>query len=719
MIKKKYHEIAEKIVADMTLEEAASQIRYDSPEVARLGIPAYNWWNEGLHGLARAGTATVFPQAIALAAMFDSEMLQEIGDVVATEARAKYNESRKRGDRDLYKGITMWSPNINIFRDGRWGRGQETYGEDPYLTARLGVAFIKGLQGDGDYMKVAGCAKHFAVHSGPEALRHSFDAVSSQKDLEETYLPAFEAAVREADVAGIMGAYNRVNGQPACANDELMDKLKEWGFDGYFVSDFLALMDIHENHKVTKDVLETIALALGKGCDVNAGFVYRSVMEAYDKGMITEEEIRRAAVHAYTVRAALGMFSDDCEYDNINIDYIDTDESAELSYKASVNSTVLLKNNGILPLNIENDNISKIAVIGPTATSLEVLYGNYSGTSSRCITNLQGIRNNAKDYSIRVLYSEGCHLFENKVQNLAFDDDRISEALTLVEDSDVTILFVGLDPTIEGEQGDTGNAFAAGDKNTMYLPDSQRRMIKAVKETGKPVILVLNTGSAIDLSFEDENFDAIIQSWYSGQTGGQAIADIIFGKALPGGKLPVTFYKENQQPDMEDYSMKGRTYRFFGDKPLYPFGYGLSYSDFEYSNMAVTENNDGSVIVSFDLTNKGSYDADEICEIYISINPEEKISNGLNNTIENLSTRLDPSNQPFWSLAGFERITLLAGETKKVSVLISEKSFTCVLEDGQRVKLRGSYDIYVGGQQPDARTEELTGKKCLVNQITV
>ena len=706
---KEFKDTAKKLVDSMTLEEAASQIKYDSPAIDRLGIPAYNWWNEGLHGLARAGTATVFPQAIALAAMFDKDMLEKIGDVIATEARAKYNESKKLGDRDLYKGITMWSPNVNLFRDARWGRGQETYGEDPYLTARLGVAFIRGLQGSGKYLKVSACAKHFAVHSGPEALRHGFDAKASKKDLEETYLPAFYAAVKDADVSGVMGAYNRVNGEAACASQELVVKTlrKDWEFDGYFVSDFLALMDFHENHHVTKDVFETCAMALKATCDVNAGFAYRSMMEAYEKGMVTEEEIRNAAISAYTIRAALGMFADDCEYDEIGLDAIDTDESAELSYQASVNSTVLLKNDGILPLN--KDEIKSVAVIGPTANSIVVLEGNYNGTSSRYVTNIEGIRNAVKP-GTRVLYSEGSHLFADKVQNLAFDDDRLSEAEMVAKAADVVILYVGLDSTIEGEQGDTGNAFAGGDKTSLFLLEPQRRLVERVVSTGKPVILVCNTGSAMDLSYEDEKCNAIIQSWYSGQAGGQAVADIIFGDAVPSGKLPVTFYKDGTQPPMEDYSMKGRTYRYYEDTPLYPFGYGLSYSSFEYSDLKLDEN--GATVT---VTNTGSVKADEVAELYIDKMPEDKKSNGLNGDV----SQLDPANQPKYSLAGFERVSLAPGESKEVEFSFEERTFDTVLEDGSRVKLKGTYKIFVGGQQPDERSTALTGKKCLEGEITI
>ncbi|MBQ3787009.1 MAG: glycoside hydrolase family 3 C-terminal domain-containing protein, partial [Lachnospiraceae bacterium] len=495
-MKEKFKDIARKLVEQMSVEEAASQLRYDSPAIERLGISAYNWWNEGLHGIARAGTATVFPQAIALAAMFDEECLEEIADVIATETRAKYNESKKYGDRGIYKGITLWSPNVNIFRDARWGRGQETYGEDPFLTSRLGVAFIKGIQGSGEYLKCSACAKHFAAHSGPEAIRHGFDAKVSEKDLEETYLPAFHAAVRDADVTGVMGAYNRVNGEAACASDELIEKrlINKWNFDGYFVSDFLALRDIHEKHKLTEDSIHSAALALNHGCDLNAGVTYRDLMKAYEKGLVSEDRIREAAVRVLTIRAALGMFSDDCEYDSIDISMSDTDASDELAYRAAVNSAVLLKNDGFLPVNKES--IKSVAVIGPTADSTVVLEGNYNGLSSRYVTNLEGIRG-AVTPGTRVYYSQGCHLFDDRVQNLAEDDDRLSEARAVADAADMVVMFVGLDSTIEGEEGDTGNAFAAGDKPSLFLPDPQRRLFDAVAKSGKPIVLVCNTGSAM------------------------------------------------------------------------------------------------------------------------------------------------------------------------------------------------------------------------------
>ncbi|MBP5193048.1 MAG: glycoside hydrolase family 3 C-terminal domain-containing protein [Eubacterium sp.] len=687
-MKKEFKEKAAEIVAKMTLEEAASQLRYDSPAIDRLGIPAFNWWSEGLHGFARAGTATVFPQAIALAAAFDKEMIRKIAEVVSTEARAIYNENKKHGDRDIYKGITIWSPNINIFRDPRWGRGQETYGEDPYLTGRLGVEFIKGLQGDGKYVKAAACAKHAAVHSGPEATRHSFDAVVSDKDLEETYISAFEEAVKEANVVGVMGAYNRLNGEPCCGSKSLLVDIfrKRFGFDGYIVSDCWAIRDFHENHMVTSGPTESAKMALDATCDLNCGIVYLHIMKAYEEGLITEQQIREAAERVYTVRASLGMFADDCEYDSIDYESVDTKESKDLAYQAGLKSVVMLKNDGILPL--DKSKIKTIGIIGPTATSITVLNGNYNGTASEYVTNLDGIRAAAGD-DIRILYSEGSHLYLNKVQPLAHDDDRIQEAVIVAEHSDVVILSLGLDSTIEGEEGDTGNAFAAGDKNSLYLPECQQRLLEAVSKTGKPIVVVINTGSAMDVTFADENCNAVLQAWYSGEYGGRALADILFGKVSPSGKLPVTFYKEGTLPDFSDYSMKGRTYKFMDSTPLYPFGFGLSYSSFSYG---APQFDDASNEVKVEVTNTGKVAADEIVEAYISSAEGAK-----------------HADQPKYCLCSFERVSLLPGETKTVTLKIMDKSFTIVTEDGKRITPGGEYTIYVGGQQPDKRSEELTG----------
>lgn len=695
------------LVDQMTIEEMASQLRYDAPPVKRLGIPGYNWWNEGLHGVARAGTATVFPQAIGMAAMFDDKLLGKIADVIATEARAKYNEQSAYGDVDIYKGLTLWSPNVNIFRDPRWGRGHETYGEDPYLTSRLGVAFIKGLQGNGTYLKTAACVKHFAVHSGPEAGRHSFNAVATVKDMEETYLPAFHAAVKEADVEGVMGAYNRTNGEPCCGSEKLLKKIlrEQWGFEGYIVSDCWAIRDFHENHMVTVTAAESAALAINNGCDLNCGNTYLYMLKALEQGLITKDEIRNAAIRLFTTRMKLGLFDPDCEYHQISFKENDSPKNNELSLEASRRSAVLLKNDGILPL--DRTQIKTIGVIGPTADSQAVLEGNYNGKASGYITNLEGIRQEAGE-DIRVLYSEGCHLFKDRVQSLGWPDDRISEAVAVARHSDVVVLCVGLDSTLEGEEGDTGNSFAAGDKSSLFLPKPQRKLAKAVCETGTPVIFVLNTGSAMDISYAQEHCNAVLQCWYSGAKGGQALAEILFGNVSPSGKLPVTFYYDGSLPEFTDYHMKGRTYRYLEEEPLYPFGYGLSYTRFRYHNL-VLEPSAGigePVCGSIQVTNDGKREAEEVVQIYVDRNPREKMGYEQNDPY---LAQLDVENQPLRSLGWFRRITVPAGGTAEVSFAIAPESLEMVLEDGSKALLEGEYTLHVGGCQPDARSRELMG----------
>lgn len=460
---------AKELVGKMTLEEKASQLKFDAPAIPRLGVPAYNWWNEGLHGVARAGVATVFPQAIGTAAAFDTDLTEKIGDVIATEGRAKYNAYAAEGDRDIYKGLTFWSPNVNIFRDPRWGRGHETYGEDPYLTGELGAAFVDGLQGDGEYLKAAGCAKHFAVHSGPEALRHKFDAKASKKDMRETYLPAFEKLVKRAKVEAVMGAYNRTNGEPCCGSKTLMEDILrgEWNFEGHYVSDCWAIRDFHTNHMVTDTAEESAAMALKAGCDVNCGNTYLHIMKAYEQGLVSEEDITLAAERLFTTRFLLGLF-DETEYDKIGYDKLECREHLALADRAAAESVVLLKNDGILPL--KKENLKAIGVIGPNANSRAALIGNYHGTSSRYITVLEGIQD-AVGENIRVYYSEGCHLFKDRVESLGLRQDRISEAVAVAKNSDVVILCLGLDETLEGEEGDTGNSYASGDKVDLLLPD--------------------------------------------------------------------------------------------------------------------------------------------------------------------------------------------------------------------------------------------------------
>lgn len=691
-------QIAKDLVDQMTVEEAASQLTYGAKAIERLGIPEYNWWNETLHGVARAGTATVFPQAIGMAAMFDAELLQKIGDICATEARGKYNALTKENDRDIYKGLTFWTPNINIFRDPRWGRGHETYGEDPYLTATLGKAMIRGLQGDGEYIKAAACAKHFAVHSGPEALRHEFNACPTPKDLEETYLPAFEAAVKEANVESVMGAYNAVNGEPACCNEELLvNRLRgEWEYDGHVVSDCWALQNFHETHHYTKNSIESASIAIKRGCDINCGCTYDNLMYAYEKGMVTKEEIKACAYRAMRARARLGMFTDDCEYDNIPYTAVDTKENRMVARKAAEESMVLLKNDGILPL--KKDAYKTIAVIGPNAYSNAALYGNYYGMSSHYVTNLEGIQNAADENDIRVLYSRGCCLGTHSDDNLSRPDKYESEAIAAAKATDLVILCFGLDEFIEGEEGDASNSDASGDKIDLLLPDVQRQLYDRLKNLGKKMILVVNAGSSIDVSAFDEKTSAIVQSWYSGEEGGNALAEILFGKISPSGRLPITFYyNDNTIPEFTDYHMAGRTYKFIKEAPLYPFGYGLSYTDFTYSGMQV--NVDETVQASVDVENTGACASDEVVELFVRYEGEA-------------------FEKPNFTLQGFKRITLAPGEKTTVTFDVPKKQLMSVLEDGSKELLKGEYTIFVGGNAPDARSIELTGKAPMEAKIT-
>ena len=674
-------ERAEDITDRLTLEEQASQLKYDAPAVDRLGIPAYNWWSEGLHGVARAGTATMFPQAIGLAAMFDEDSMKKVGKVVADEARAKYNEYSAHGDRDIYKGLCLWSPNVNIFRDPRWGRGQETYGEDPYLTSRLGVSFTEGLQGDKDVLEIAACAKHLAVHSGPEAIRHEFDAVASPKDMEETYLPAFEALVKEAKVESVMGAYNRVNGEPACANTFLMGKLKEWGFNGYFVSDCWDIRDFHTNHGVTKTAPESAAMALKAGCDLNCGNTYLHLLNAYNEGLINDEDIKKACTHLMRTRVRLGMFDDETEFDKLDYSIVSCKEHKDFALKCSERSMVLLKNNGILPL--DPSKINTIGVIGPNADSRPALEGNYNGRADRYITFLEGIQDT---FNGKVLYSEGSHLYKDRCMQLGLPDDRIAEAEIVAEHSDVVVFCLGLDATIEGEEGDTGNEFSSGDKKDLRLPEAQRKLVKAVMSKGKPVIMVLAAGSALN---PEADCDALIQAWYPGQSGGTALANILFGKVSPSGKLPVTFYEDaSKLPEFTDYSMKGRTYRYTQDNILYPFGFGLTYSKTECSDLKY-ENGKASVTIK----NTGNHDTEDVVQFYIRGEGKDYV--------------------PFHSLCGFRRVSLKKGESKTVEVTISDRAFEAVDDNGKRIRSAEKFTLYAGTSQPDKLSEKLTGTGCL------
>ena len=679
---------AKDLVSRMTLEEKASQLKYDAPAIPRLGVPAYNWWNEVLHGVARAGTATVFPQAIGLAAMFDEDMQQEIASVISDEARAKYNGQSAHEDRDIYKGLTVWSPNINIFRDPRWGRGHETYGEDPYLTSRLGIRFIEGLQGDGRYLKTAACSKHFAVHSGPEALRHEFNAEATPKDLAETYLPAFEATVREAGVESVMGAYNRVNGEPACGSEFLLKKtLREaWGFQGHVVSDCWAIRDFHVNHHVTDTAPESAALAIRNGCDLNCGNTYLHMLEAVQEGLVTEEQITTACERLFTTRYLLGLFDGDCEYNRIPVTAVDTDENAALALRAAEKSMVLLENDGVLPL--DPGKVKTVAVIGPNADSVPALEGNYNGTSSRYVTFLAGIRQYCAAHGIRVLYSLGSHLFKDRTSGLAQADDRLAEAAMYAEAADVTIACVGLDAGLEGEEGDTGNEYFSGDKKDLLIPESQRRLLACLKKSARKLVTVIAAGSSLNVP----EGNAKIFAWYPGQAGGTALARILFGEVCPGGHLPLTFYRDVEDlPAFEDYHMKNRTYRYFTGTPLYPFGFGLSYTAFAVSDAACQP--EGMAVT---VANTGDRAGDAVLQVYVAC--------------DSPFAPLHPR------LCGFRRVSLAAGESRHVVIPLDSLTATVVDEEGRRQPVE-HMTFHVGLCQPDALSVRLTGQQPLTVSV--
>ncbi|MCR4654849.1 MAG: glycoside hydrolase family 3 C-terminal domain-containing protein [Lachnospiraceae bacterium] len=724
MTREQARQKAKELVSGMTIEEMASQLRFDAPAIPRLNIPEYNWWNEALHGVARAGAATVFPQAIGMAAMFDEDMMEKIGDAVAKEARAKYNAVKDKDDRDIYKGLTFWSPNVNIFRDPRWGRGHETFGEDPYLSGRLGVSYIKGLQGNGEYLKTAACAKHFAVHSGPEAKRHYFDAKVSKKEMHETYLPAFEACVKEAKVEAVMGAYNRTNGEACCAHTELIGEILrgKWGFEGHFVSDCWAVRDFHENHKITDNPRESAALALKKGCDLNCGCTYLCLVQAYNEKKITKEELKGACERLFTTRFLLGLFEEGgTEYDSVPYSVVECREHLELSRKAAEKSMVLLKNeDGFLPL--KEGSLKSVGIIGPNANSRAALIGNYHGTASDYTTISEGIRAALNESDVRVYFSEGCHIYKEKTENLARENDRISEALVVADNSDVIVLVLGLDESLEGEEGDTGNSYASGDKENLEFPKSQVVLLDTLIDYGnknnKPIVLVNMTGSAMNLSKakESPSVKAIIQAFYPGAEGGKAFADILFGKVSPSGKLPITFYESSGElPDFDDYSMKGRTYRFMQTKAQYPFGFGLTYGDVwvvsaDFSDgekdrlhkdlkAGVSILEDSWYNIKVECENRGSVDTDEVIEVYIK-DPGSELS------------------VPNVNLCGFKRIFCKAGEKGIFEVKIPGKAFLEYDEKGERVLDSERFKLFIGFNGPDEVSTGL-GKETIEIEVTV
>ena len=704
LIVTEFRERAKELVSEMTLDEKVFQTLHSAPAIKHLGIKAYNWWNEALHGVARAGVATVFPQAIGLAATFDEELIEEVADCISTEGRGKFNMQQKYDDLDIYKGLTFWAPNVNIFRDPRWGRGHETFGEDPYLSSRLGVSYVQGLQGhDKRYMKAAACAKHFAVHSGPEADRHSFDAVVSQQDLYETYLPAFKACVQEAKVEAVMGAYNRTNGEPCCGSKTLLlDILRDdWGFQGHVVSDCWAVKDFHMYHHVTSGPVESVAMAMNNGCDLNCGNIFIYLKKAVEDGLVSEERLNEAVTNLYTTKMKLGIFdkTEDVAYNKIGYDQVDTIKSRELNHSVSQKSLVLLKNHdNLLPL--DKNKIKSIGIIGPNANSRKALVGNYQGTASRYYTISEGIQDYVGD-DVRVYLSEGCDIVGDKISGLAKDNDRISEVKSVCEMSDVVVVGLGLNAGIEGEEGDQGNEYAGGDKPDLRLPGLQEEVLKVAYESGKPVILVLLCGSAMDISWAESHVAAIAQGWYPGAQGGKAIASMLFGEYSPEGKLPVTFYKSTEElPEFKDYSMENRTYRYMKNEALYPFGYGLSYTSFALEDVVVDRNEVSKTLgvqVKGSLSNNGKMSGAETIQVYI-----KSVVKGA----------------PNYQLKKFKKIRLAPGETSEFVFDLTPKDFGVFDENAKLIVDKGQYMIYVGMNQPDNRSVELTSHRPKCIEIT-
>lgn len=712
-----YKKRAAELVSRMTLEAKIQQMVFRAPAIPELHIKAYTWWNEALHGVARAGTATVFPQAIGLAATFDEDLMETVADAIATEARAKFNVQQQYEDTDAYKGLTFWAPNVNIFRDPRWGRGHETYGEDPYLTARMGVRFIQGLQGhDEDHLKTAACAKHFAVHSGPENMRHYFDAKASKKDLRETYLPAFQACVQEAKVEAVMGAYNRTNGEPCCGSKTLLQDIlrDEWGFDGHVVSDCWAIQDFHEHHKVTDTPAESAALAVNHGCDLNCGEMFYYLLNAVKEGKITEDTIDQAVIRLFTTRMRLGLLDDREEIPFSDLSYLEVDspKMRKLNQEVAAQGLVLLRNEAhTLPLQL--DRLRTIGVVGPNANNRRALVGNYEGTASRYVTVLEGIQDYVGEKA-RVIYSEACHLYREKCGDVTKENDRISELRAVIDQSDVVIACLGLDSGLEGEEGDQGNAYASGDKQNLSLPGKQTDVLRILAECKKPVILLLLSGSALILENLEEQFPAIMQCFYPGAEGGHAIAQTLFGERSPEGKLPVTFYRSTEElPEFTDYSMKNRTYRYMKKEALYPFGYGLSYADM---HLALTQGSDAARHISRSelvqngleiacvLENRSAFDAGETIQVYVHAETLEGEA----------ATKIKQEELPNAQLKALKKLHLKAGEMKNVSMTLGADAFRLCDENGEFGLYPGNYTVSVGFHQPDQRSFALTGQE---NQV--
>ncbi len=669
------------LVSRMTLQEKAYQMMNSAPGIERLGLLPFEWWNEALHGVARTGRATVFPQNIGIAATFDPELVKQIGEAISDEAWAKFNIAQRMQNYGKYTGLTFYAPNINIFRDPRWGRGQETYGEDPYLTSRMGIAYVQGMQGnDPHFLKTAACAKHYVVHSGPEASRHSFDAEPPMKDFMETYTPAFEALVKEGNVQSVMCAYNRTFGKPCCGSSFLLSELlrKRWGFQGYITTDCDAITNFYKHHGAAKDEAEACALAIKSGVNLDCGNEFQSLPEAVKRGLITEKEIDQALSKLLVTRFKLGLLDpvNNNPYSKIGEEVIGCKKHIDLAYEAAAKSIVLLQNkNNLLPL---KKTIKSIFVTGPYAASQDVLLGNYNGVSDHLTTVLEAIVGKVSA-GTSVFYRQG-------VEPSAPNQNASNYAFGEGANSDVIVGVFGVSGVFEGEEGESTASSTLGDRLNLNIPQNQLDFLRTMKQRSKkPIVLILTGGSPVCTAELSEIADAIIFMWYPGQEGGRAVADALFGDVNPSGRLAITFPKSvDQLPAFDDYSMKGRTYRYMTAEPLYPFGFGLSYTSFQYSNIAIDKakiKKGETVTVTTKVTNTGKSDGEEVVQLYV--------------TDVKASTRV-----PLYSLDGVKRLKLKSGESQTVSFQVTPRMMELVNDNGDRVLESGDFKVTIAGSSP-------------------
>ncbi|MGK7391031.1 MAG: glycoside hydrolase family 3 N-terminal domain-containing protein [Candidatus Cyclobacteriaceae bacterium M2_1C_046] len=695
-----FEERVDALVNSLTLQEKIGQLTYNSPAIDRLDIPAYNWWNEALHGVGRAGVATIFPQAIGLGATFDEELILRVSSAISDEARAMYNASVDKGYHMKYGGLTFWTPNINIFRDPRWGRGQETYGEDPYLTSVLGKAFVNGLQGDHPkYLKTAACAKHYAVHSGPEKLRHEFNAEVSKKDLYETYLPAFEALVTEAKVEAVMCAYNSTNGEPCCANKYLLEDVlrDKWGFKGHVVSDCWALVDFYNGHNVVENEAQAAALAIKSGINLNCGSVYAAALEqAVKDGLVEEAVIDENLKVLLRTKFKLGLFDPEEEnpYNDISTEVINSEKHRQLAREAAQKSIVLLKNNGVLPL---KKDLSMYFVTGPNASSVDALLGNYYGINPNMVTILEGLSAKIEPGS-QMQYRMGALLDRENVnpQDWTTGNAKIADA---------TFVVMGLTGLLEGEEGESIASPYFGDRLDYNLPQNQINFLKKIREGhSQPVIAIITGGSPMNLAEVQEIADAVVLAWYPGAEGGNAVADIVFGDVSPSGRLPITFPKSlDQLPPYEDYSMKGRTYRYMSEDPLYPFGFGLSYASFNYDDLKFSSKEikkGESLNVEATITNIGKLEGEEVVQLYI----------------HDMEADVDV---PLYSLKEIKRIKLAPGASETVRFTVTPEMMNIINKEGNEILEKGNYKIFIAGAAPHKRSVELGAPEPLTGIFSI